>query len=472
MKRVRYLWVIVSALFLMSAAIPGSALAVEIGDGKLTLNGSFHNWTGYRWGTYSDERGDGLSMFRNSLQLEAEARFNEQTSLYAIFRATKESSYKLEEEAVDFGNFEEDDLDEADFREYYLQSQITDRIWTAVGRQQVVWGDVAGFRVMDIVNPLDLRWHFSLENWEDIRIPLHMLNTIVSIPEVNANIQLVWVPGIDPLYNRVNRSYGNPGHRWGVNNPPGALAPGEVVDLGYTEDSEADPNGISKRLEDGDIGMRWQHTVGGLTYALMGFYGFNQNPSVWMENGEVQVEHQRQPVFGFSFNWYDNFTEAVLRGEAGFFPDMDYTTATYDRVELDTFKFAIGYDRNTTFNWLDPTRSIINNWQLIGTYIFDHQDDLIVAGYGTEIKEFDLIATVFLNWGWDKDHWTINISPAWNIDRKWGMVQSWIDYKPRWLNGLTLTPKVNYFWGDDPYTGDFAMVRGNSEALFEIKYEF
>ena len=79
---------------------------------------------------------------------------------------------------------------------------------------------------------------------------------------------------------------------------------------------------------------------------------------------------------------------------------------------------------------------------------------------------------MFLNWGWDKDHWTINISPAWNIDRKWGMVQSWIDYKPRWLNGLTLTPKVNYFWGDDPYTGDFAMVRGNSEALFEIKYEF
>ena len=467
--------------------IPGRGDCVEIADGKISLNGVYHGWTGYRWGAYGEERGEGLSMFRNSLQLEGEVQFTNKTFFHAIFRADREPSYDLEKEAYELGNFEKDHLNEAEFREYYLGMQVTDRVWTALGRQQLVWGDVSGFRVMDIVNPLDLRWHFSLESWEDIRIPLNMVNTIISVPEANGNLQLVWVPGIDERYNRVNRSFGNPGHRWGVNNPPGVGEPGEI--FAAVEDAEADPNGISGDLDDGDYGFRWQQTIGGLTFALMEMYKYNADPAVYytgspLSGNNINVKYLRTNVIGGSFNFYDNITEGVWRGEAGFFNNLPYTADSrltidgqanddfYHLEKKDVIKFALGYDRNFSFNWLDPTRSVITQFQIIGTYIFDHQDDLIVPGYNTEIKEFDLITTFFLNWGWDKDHWAINLYPAVNFDRKWGMCQAWIDYKPRWMNGLTLTPKVNYFWGEDAYTGDFALVRGNSEVLFEIKYEF
>jgi len=426
-------------------------------------------------------------MFRNSIQLESELKFTDETFFYAIYRMDREPAYHLEKKAYEFGNFEDDHLNEAEFREYYLGTQITDRVWTAVGRQQVVWGDVAGFRVMDIVNPLDLRWHFSLENWEDIRIPLHMMNTIISVPEVNGNFQLVWVPGIDERYNRVNRAFGNPGHRWGVNNPPGAGKPGEIFPT--VEDPKADPSGISRSLSDGDIGGRWQHTVGGLTYGVMNMYKHNDNPAVYysgspLTGGELNLHHFRSNVLGVSFNYFDNFTDGVWRGEAGHFRNLPYTADSrlfigdvpnenfYHLEKKDTIKFALGYDRNTFFNWLSPTRSVLTQFTIIGTYIMDHDDDLVVPGYNTEIKEVDLIVTAFLMWGWASDSWTINIYPAANIDREWGMVQAWIDHKPRWLNGLTLTPKINFFWGKDAYTGDFALVRGNTEALFEVKYEF
>jgi len=140
---------------MLAFALTNVAYSMEWAEARLTLNGFLKNWTGYRFGTYGHERGEGLSMFRNVLQLEAEAKVLEDVSLYTIWRAVREPAYSLEDEAVDFGNFDEDVLNEERFREYYLTWQATDRVWLRVGEQQVVWGDMMGFRVMDIINPLD-----------------------------------------------------------------------------------------------------------------------------------------------------------------------------------------------------------------------------------------------------------------------------------------------------------------------------
>jgi len=82
--------------------------------------------------------------------------------------------------------------------------------------------------------------------------------------------------------------------------------------------------------------------------------------------------------------------------------------------------------------------------------------------------------TLFMNWGWNNDRMQINLYPAYNINRKFGMLTAWIDYKPQWLGGgnVTITPKVNLFYGKDPWAGDFGLVRGSSEGLLEVKYEF
>ena len=128
----------------LTVTMTGVADAMEFADGRITLNGFYKNWTGYRFGFYGHERGSGLSIFRNVIQLEASAQLSDKASLVAIYRLAREPKYKLEEDAIDAGNFDRDVLDENEFREYYLTWQPTDNFWTAIGKQQVAWGDLSG----------------------------------------------------------------------------------------------------------------------------------------------------------------------------------------------------------------------------------------------------------------------------------------------------------------------------------------
>jgi len=499
---------------MLAFALSNVAYGMEFADGRVTLNGFVKNWTAYRLGTYSHERGEGLSMFRNVLQLEAEAKVFENVSLYTIWKGAREPAYHLEDDAVAAGNFDEDIMNEEEFREYYLTWQATDRVWLKVGKQQVVWGDLGGVGlcVMDIINPLDLRWHYAVEDFETCRKPLTMINTIYSIPEADANIQFVWMPAIDEPWERVNSLYGNPGHRYGLNQVPagslfgppasltmdgswadGGTVPGWGPDTfvpGVPEDDEADPPNVRRRLSDSTLAIRWQQTRGGFSYALMECYTYNHNPTYHWEGSPLagaplNIRYFRQNIIGFSFNWYDNRTGSVWRGEIGHFHDAPYTADKrlmiganlnpdfYHLEKKDTIKFGFGCDRRTFLNWLSPTRSVMYNTQIIGTWILGHDDDMVVPGYNTEVKELDVLFTCFINWGWNADRAQINLYPAYNIDREWGYLGAWIDCMPSAFAGnLTITPKVHLFYGKDAYTGDFGLTRGCSEAVLEIKYEF
>src|SRR5262249_39670473 len=55
------------------------------------------------------------------------------------------------------------------------------------------------FRLMDIINPLDLTWHLQQEDWDKIRIPLWMVKGIWDMgdfgPFTNAFTEVLWSPG-------------------------------------------------------------------------------------------------------------------------------------------------------------------------------------------------------------------------------------------------------------------------------------
>jgi hypothetical protein len=451
------------------------AQAFEWADGRMTLNGYYKNWTMYRFGFYGKERGDGLSMFRNTLQLEAEAKVLPEVSLYTIFRMTREPNYPLEDDFRDAGLYDGDNLDENSFREWYLTWQATERWWFKFGKQQVVWGDLGGLglRVMDFVNALDARWHYALDAFEDVRIPLIMFNTIYSIPAMSANLQFIWVPGLEDTYDRVTWAHTSSGLRWGVNTPgdhsfffPGAgFSPGDP--LPFPEPATKDTPGIDKKLSDSDVGMRWQQTVGGVTYALMAAYSHEQNPA-------VDGEYKRRSIFGGSLNWYNNTIKSVIRSEIGYFPNVPLANTSFEVVKDDIIKFGFGLDRNTFFDWLSPTRSLLNNWQIIGEWNTSHDDDVYNLFYGEKLKEWNVNASVYLNWGWDNDRMQVHAQPLYNFSTDDGLFMAWFDYKPQQFGGnLTLTiPKVILLYGRDPYAGGLGIVRGCSEGGIEIKYEF
>ena len=59
-------------------------------------------------------------------------------------------------------------------REFYLDAEWGDNYWR-IGKQQVVWGQADGIKVLDVVNPQSFR-EFILDDFDDSRIPLWMLN--------------------------------------------------------------------------------------------------------------------------------------------------------------------------------------------------------------------------------------------------------------------------------------------------------
>jgi len=72
-----------------------------------------------------------------------------------------------------------------------------------IGKQQVVWGKVDGRKIMDIINPEDLREMFdpSMDDWEFSRLPLWMFN--LKYWWSDYNIQFLWIPDFTETINEI-----------------------------------------------------------------------------------------------------------------------------------------------------------------------------------------------------------------------------------------------------------------------------
>ena len=92
-----------------------------------------------------------------------------------------------------------DDKFENRLREAYVDFKLKDApLSFRLGRQQVIWGESDQFRVMDCWNPLDTTWHFQVESWDEIRVPLWLGKGLWDIGELgplsNTFLEVVYNP--------------------------------------------------------------------------------------------------------------------------------------------------------------------------------------------------------------------------------------------------------------------------------------
>ena len=132
-----------------------------------TFDGHIKNSTAVRLGEL-----DKFVKIYNSIELEYSKWFNDFLSFTVAGRAVYDGVYDVED---DFNPENEDD-----YRAYVaLREAVLDlsfgKFDVHLGKQQVVWGKTDGFRVTDVVNPLDLKDVASTE-FLDQRIPLWMAN--------------------------------------------------------------------------------------------------------------------------------------------------------------------------------------------------------------------------------------------------------------------------------------------------------
>jgi hypothetical protein len=286
------------------------------------------------------------------------------------------------------GGRREDIKRENKLREVYVDFSLRDiPVSFRIGRQQVIWGESDQFRMMDIWNPLNLRWHLQQEPFTEIREPLWMLKGLWDMPVVelpwlgvmsNSFLEVVWnpfdyKPGV--IVDFLPRPWAVP-----FNNP---LRPGQVQIVGEGIAGLVTPNFTNLRgtfdegtfennpWEASAIGARLHSvTEQGFEFTLNYVYHRGRgigaaasnafavdidrvdvdlaNPAnLTRTNGEIdlfegvpifeadvqgEIKHDYNHIFGFTANYFEgDYTQTVFRLETAYDMNVPYICSELTR---------------------------------------------------------------------------------------------------------------------------------------------
>jgi hypothetical protein len=276
---------------------------------RLELTGFLKNETAFR--LHSPRQ---FSKVQNWFQTELDADLTEWAKLTAIGRVIVDPVNHLETNIHDFradpiDRWEIGDSFEGELRELYLDLR-RDTLSGRLGRQQIIWGEAIGLRILDVVNPQDFR-EFILDDFIDARLPL-------------------WGARVDYTYNdwlfeglvlpdfEANRP-ADEGSEFQFRNirgpalpirPP--FPPFPSVQVARVKEPE------DWRLSDATIGARITRVLRGMDLSLNYLYAWEDFPIPFRRvlgpnTFLIEPSHPRLHLLGGSFNYaFDVF---VIRGE-------------------------------------------------------------------------------------------------------------------------------------------------------------
>lgn len=177
-----------------------------------------------------------------------------------------------------------------------------------LGKQQVVWGQADGLKVLDVVNPQSFR-EFNLPVFEDSRIPTWMMNLQHPTGD-DSNLQFLVIP--DMTFNEL----ADGGSDFQTTSPELAPSPARGVPVQFND---------VERPEDGELefGIRWSAFVDGWDVTA-NYFNFHQDNAVIYRDFsgalvEVTPTYERSQLGGFTGS--TAFSDWVVKIEAGFIQD-------------------------------------------------------------------------------------------------------------------------------------------------------
>ncbi|MCV2886326.1 hypothetical protein OE749_16650 [Aestuariibacter sp. AA17] len=269
-----------------------------------------------------------------------------------------------------------EDID-AELREAYVDFYWDDA-FVRIGKQQVVWGQADGLRVLDAVNPLHFR-EFILGDFEQRRIPTWMVN--IEKPIADAVLQFLWIP--DKTYNDTPRS-------------------GTYSFKQTTVESNTSPditsvliNKPNRFIKDDDFGVRVNGFYQGWDWSLNYLYVYDDMPVTRQRRGtdrqyDVTQNYERTHLLGGSAS--NAFGKVTLRLETGWLSDRFVTVENerdwIDVTRVSEISYVVGLDYQVSGDLLLST-------QLFQSVLLDTPKD--VNRDGTETNLTLLARHDFLN---------------------------------------------------------------------------
>jgi hypothetical protein len=226
-----------------------------------------------------------------------------------------------------------------ELREFYFYANIKNKLRLTIGKQQIVWGETDGLKLLDVVNPQNLR-EFILDDFEDSRIPLWSLKAEFDIK--NIAVQFVWIP--DNTYH-ITQDFDAPFFTKSLfQTPPQGIS--------AVFNKTLKPN---RFIADSDIGLKVSTFTKGWDLSLNYFYYYDDLPVFYSELDvsetnnpfmEINPKFQRQHLIGGTFNKV--IGSSTFRGEIAYIFNQNFSSTNSTAnlgIETSTvFKSAIGID--------------------------------------------------------------------------------------------------------------------------------
>lgn len=327
-----------------------------------------------------------------------------------------------------------------DWRELYLAREAGD--WElSAGLQQVVWGRADSLRVIDVVNPLDLR-DFLLPDFNESRMSSGMLRA--AGPIWNWNVEAIWLPTFKPT----------------------RLAPeGTPYDLGVAAGFRA--AGLrtlpaERPARDGGSGeytIRAATTRGRLDSDFIVFNGYNDDAAYVLGLDDplspaMRAVYRRHSLFGASFA-YAFDTGWVLRAETTWSPDAPYSNlSATEPLRADTYTVLLGLD----YQWRD--------------WLFTAQvNDRAISGWRPvmAVPEHAAIVTFSANGSSHQGRMSHRI--AWTAMPQYGD-GNWLQWRSGWQfdDRWQVEANIDLINGRD--RGFLGQFRERDRLRLELRYQF
>jgi len=461
MKRGVSRFLIIGLMVLVASSVYGIDVAENV-----TISGVIKNETA------SHLKMGEFMKIENSVQVGVEYRATDYLHLFGFFRFYYDGVFDVEKQYKPVkSELYRTDVTNDWLKELYVDI-LSDRLDVRLGRQQVVWGTADGVKILDAVNPTDMR-EFTLDDYADSRIPLWMLK-LEYAPTVNGAFQFLFVPDFQanyippvgaPFTFRASVLGQANVANWLIKGPPGAK-------VSFHEDLKSEP---SKDLSDTTIGMRWLDVVGGFEYTLNFLYGFYLSGAnySWFGPGDtlnLEKRYERIYLYGASFTkalTKGALSGLTLRGEFAYIQDVPTYYGTDGKVKglvkMDNFNYVLGFDKSLVTNWFASLQFIQfitskpnyqGNSLLFGPTLgpMDQVTTMLSLKLSTDFMHERLKPEVLVIYGLDND---------WKISPK---VQFEI------LDSLLAVTGVHIFEGKPQNLyGQFAE---RDELFFELKFGF
>ncbi len=386
---------------------------------------------------------DRFTKIENSFQLSYSRSFSDYLGLTVTTLAVYDAVYDVEDE------IEAEDEDEyrayLDLREAFVDLTF-EKFDLRLGKQQVIWGTTDGFRVLDVVNPLDYK-EFSLSEFLDSRIPLWMAKFEYYLT-LDFSLQALIIPEMQFV------ELAKAGSEYALNN---LVSIPSGIQLIIDDIEEPDES-----FENTEYGLKFIGFYEGWDFTFNYLYTWDDVPVVKQTLDAttatltISPEHERLHIVGGSVA--NVFLDAVVRGELavniGKYFSVDDPAVTNMVTKKTLLSYALAFERDMAdISWL---------LQFLQETLLDYDDAMTNDEVDTKVTLRG--AKTFMN-----ETLEVVLSTLYGVNEAEFLIRPSVKYDM--TDSIKIKVGVDLFEGGDEDTL-FGQFDDKDRVYAELKYSF